>query len=199
MLQARAPSRRIAAFCVVAALLLLSLSAAPLAARKPDAASVSNDEYTLKSAFLYNFARYVKWPGKPQSSEQTLVVAVFGKNPFGKQLEQALEGKRVGAQRLNVKYFQDLKALAACHMLFVPADEEGALEAIRDGLKGHTVLIVAESIEAARHGAHIGFYLEKSRVRFAINETELRKDKLEVSSELLKLAKIVKPARELSE
>jgi hypothetical protein len=84
-------------------------------------------------------------------------------------------------------------------MLFVPADEEGALEAIRDGLKGHTGLIVAESIEAARHGAHIGFYLEESRVRFAINETELRKDKLEVSSELLKLAKIVKPARELSE
>ena len=160
------------------------------AAERPE----TNDEYTLKAAFLHKFACHVKWPeGSRHSDEAELVVAVVGKNPFGRKLEDSLEGRRVGARRVSVKFFKNVRALEACHLLYVPAAEERNLASIREAWAGQSVLIVAESIAAAQGGAHIGFYMDKSKVRFAINETDARADRIEVSSELLKLAKIVKP------
>jgi len=153
----------------------------------------TSGEYSVKAAFLYNFARYVKWPAAVLGDKHApLVVAVLGKNPFDKILEDAFKGKRVGERELIVKYFENQASLKDCHMLFVPQSEEPGLEKIRENYKDQPVLLVSESISAAQRGAQVGFYLENSKVRFAINEGAAKQARLEVSSELLKLAKIVK-------
>lgn len=159
-----------------------------------------SSEYSVKAAFLYNFARYVKWPKSAlDAKNEPLVIAVLGKNPFGKILEEAFHDKRIGSHPLQVKYFADRAALRDCHILFVPASEESEIEKLRERYAKQAVLLVSESISAARQGAQVGFYLENSKVRFAINEVAARQARLEVSSELLKLAKLVEPDRTVLE
>ena len=42
-------------------------------------------EYRVKAAYLYNFVKYVEWPGKGRSS---ILICIAGQNPFGDELTQ---------------------------------------------------------------------------------------------------------------
>jgi hypothetical protein len=55
---------------------------------------------------------------------------------------------------------------------------------------------VSEVDGFAEHGGSIGFYLEKTKIRFAINPAVAQKKGLKISSDLLSLGKIVGPAKE---
>ncbi|HUR28848.1 MAG TPA: YfiR family protein [Planctomycetota bacterium] len=153
----------------------------------------STGEYDLKAQFMLRFATpYVKWPETAFDDKASpFLLAILGKDPFGKSLEEILKEKKVGEHPIQIVHFATVDTLGNCHMLFVPAAHEKQLVKIAQFNKDRPVLIVAESIAAAQSGAHVGFYLEKSRVRFAINATAAKRAKLEVSSELLKLAKLV--------
>src|SRR5216117_3696610 len=51
-------------------------------------------EYQVKAVWLLNFARFVEWPATAFTrAHGPLVVGVLGKDPFGKDLEKALESK----------------------------------------------------------------------------------------------------------
>src|SRR6266487_3292054 len=53
-------------------------------------------EYEVKAVWLLNFARFVEWPAAAFTNAHCpVVVGVLGKDPFGRNLEQALEGKTV--------------------------------------------------------------------------------------------------------
>lgn len=154
---------------------------------------LSSDEYSVKAAFVHKFARYVQWPAEAfDGTDAPLIVGVLGKHPFDKKLELALEDKRVGRHPLVLVHFATRAALGPCHLLVVPREEEAQLDAILERYADRPVLMVTDSLAGARRGAHVGFYLEKSKVRFAINDEAAKRDQLAVSSELLKLAKLVK-------
>jgi len=157
------------------------------------APSDGTGEYELKAQFLLRFATpYVKWPETAfEDKASPFVVGILGKDPFGPSLDELFKGKKVGEHPIAIARFNSIDALKDCHMLFVPLAQEKHLEKLAKLTKDKSVLIVAESISAAQTGAQIGFYLEKSKVRFAINPTAAKQAKLEVSSELLKLAKLV--------
>lgn len=156
------------------------------------------DEYALKSAFLYNFARYTKWPDAAfKDAEAPIAIGILGKDPFGTTLDKALEGKTVGKRKFVVQRFVSIDELTPVHVLFVASSEEKQVEKLRSNYADKPVMLVAESLAAAEQGAQIGFFFERSKVRFAINTTAMKAARLEASSELLKLAKIVEtPAKE---
>lgn len=150
------------------------------------------DEYSVKAAFLYNFARYVKWPDTAfRNAEAPLVIAVVGKDPFGAVLDAALKDKRAGARRIAVQRFDSIATLGACHLLFVAPGVESELAKIQACYDSKPVLLVADTIAAVEAGAQVGFFVEKSKVRFAINPQAVKAAQLQVGSELLKLARIV--------
>lgn len=160
---------------------------------EPASGAAVGIEYAVRAAFLFNFARYVKWPETAfQDRDAPLIVAVLGKNPFDSILDDAFKGKLIGARPLVVKYFENAFALKACHLLYVPQTEVMQLDSIHEACKERAVLVVSETIAAATHGAHVGFYFDETKLRFAINETAAKAVKLQISSELMKLAKPVK-------
>jgi len=162
-------------------------------AASSSASSEGLGEYDVKAQCLQRFtATYVKWPETAFATKSSpFIVAVIGKDPFGKLLDELFKGKFVGEHPIKVVRFASTDALASCHMLFVPESAEKQLKKIAEFCKDKPILIVAESVSAAQSGAHLGIFLEKSRLRFAINPTAAKQVKLEVSSELLKLALIV--------
>jgi hypothetical protein len=139
----------------------------------PPAQEKPADPYLVKAAALYKITGYVKW-AEPlfRSKDAPLTVAVFGSDPFGPLLDSALKGKKIGTHPLELAR--------------IPA-----LENWREQCKGRSVLLLGDSLAAAEHGAGIALYIEKSKLRIAVNIDALRAAGVEVSSELLKLAKVI--------
>jgi hypothetical protein len=84
---------------------LLLLLGAPQPARAQGAGS---REYALKAAFLYNFIKYVEWPGQAlPPGGGTLVVGVLGRNPFGSALN-SLNGKEARGKTIAVRQYNSV-------------------------------------------------------------------------------------------
>jgi hypothetical protein len=150
------------------------------------------NEYQVKAAFLYNFAKFVEWPdGTFANSTSALTVCVLGKDPFGKVLDDAILGKRIAEHPAILARGKRIQDLPECQIIFVSASDSPQLPEILRALHGHKVLVVGETENFAGSGGTIEFVLETNRVRFAINTDAADRAGLKVSSKLLALATIV--------
>src|SRR4051794_22363120 len=92
----------------LAAQLLSGLNSEPIA------------EYHVKAAFLYNFARFVEWPGEAfRSPGEPFSICVLGADPFGQDLDDVVAGKAIAGRPVAVRRFTDARETGGCHILFV--------------------------------------------------------------------------------
>jgi hypothetical protein len=147
------------------------------------------DEYQVKAAFLYNFAKFVEWPpeafGNPSES---LPVCVLGEDPFGRALDDVISGKKIEGRALIVRRISDAHQAKGCRILFVSSSERRGVLSILAGINESGVLTVGEADSAASGGMIINFILEGGKIRFAINTAAAEREKLRFSSRLLSLA-----------
>jgi hypothetical protein len=170
------------------ALALVALLAAPHRAA-PQAAF---DEYRVKAAFLFKFAKFVEWPAQAYQDEPGhQVFCVFGTDPFGPILDQTLAGKTVEGRLAVVRRVRELDELRRCHLVFLAAGEETVLPEILDHLGSLPVLLVGDDPDFARQGGTISFVLRQGHVQFAINPRAAQQARLKIDSQLLDLAEIV--------
>lgn len=163
----------------------------PLMNPAADAQGMAN-EYQVKAAFLYNFAKFVEWPdGTFANSTSALTVCVLGKDPFGKVLDDAILGKRIAEHPAILARGKRIQDLPECQIIFVSASDSPQLPEILRALHGRKALVVGETENFAGSGGAIQFVLEANRVRFAINTDAADRAGLKVSSKLLALATIV--------
>ncbi len=149
-------------------------------------------EYELKAAFIYQIARFVEWPpraGEPAGAP--LRLCVFGGNPFGPALE-TIRGKQVNGRRMEVSLLDMSADTRECGLLFIAAPAEKHLERIAAISRGSGTLTMGDTEGFARRGAIVNFFAESGRVRFEINLEASRHTGLKISSQLLKLARIVR-------
>ncbi|MFN3650894.1 MAG: YfiR family protein [Armatimonadota bacterium] len=157
----------------------------------PRAEAQDPREYSIKAAYLYNFARYVDWPQQALPENGNLVVGVIGKDPFGPALN-TLSGKNVKGRNVVVRRFDTPREASRCHVLFIPESERSRLPQILEAVKDESVLTVSDISGFARSGGMINFKSEDNRIRFEINPGAAERAKLSLSSQLLKLAKVVR-------
>lgn len=171
-----------------AAALLGVLGWSPLQAANSDAQLT---EYRIKSAFLYNFSRFVTWP-EAAAKKDTFNLCVLGTDPFGNSLD-ALQGKKVADSDLAVRRHTALQETAGCQLVYVnvpPARLNGTMEVLGD----KPVLTVSDMEGFTDAGGIIRFKLIDNRIRFDINIDAARRSGLSISSKLLSLATIVRSA-----
>ncbi len=152
-------------------------------------------EYQIKAAYLYNFAKFVEWPSPAGELPDPIVVGVLGKDPFGPVLEETLLGKSVNGRPFVVRRFASLKALKPCQILFISSSEKGSLTEIFKGVENQGVLTVGETERFARLGGIINFTLEENKVHFEINLDAATRSGLKISSQLLKLGRVMRGGR----
>jgi hypothetical protein len=150
-------------------------------------------EYEVKAAFLYNFARFVEWPAAP-ADDGTFGIAVLGSDPFGSVLDDTLRGKTIGARPVVVRRIKHSEEVGGSRILFISDSEKDRLPAILKSLEAAPVLTVGEMSEFAERGGVIRFKLDNERIRLEINVAAAERSRLRISSQLLKLARIVGPA-----
>jgi hypothetical protein len=150
------------------------------------------NEYEVKAAYLYNFAKFVEWPDSPSAgSRERLTIAVLGRDPFGSVLDQVIADKTVRGKRISVRRVSNVDEALDCQIIFIGTSEERRLGELIRALEGKSVLTIGETGQFAHRGGIIGFRIEDNKVRFDVNIQAAERARLVLSSQLLKLAHIV--------
>jgi hypothetical protein len=172
---------------------MFSLYVLLAAALQLSAQAPAFDEYQVKAAFLYNFAKFVEWPpGTFANSADPIGICIIGQNPFGSTLEDMVQGKRIGDRAFVVRRLTDTQQVKGCEILFIGAGEWKRARALLDVVKGAPVLTVGETDDFTSFGGVIAFQLEGPRVRIQIDLEAAGRAKLRISSKLLSFAAIAR-------
>jgi hypothetical protein len=173
------------AFLAIALLLATALAPARTLAADDDPL-----EYRVKAAFLFNFARFVTWPStKFADPDSPIELCVLGNAAFSEVLEATVADKDVAGRPLRVQRSDNVKQMAGCHIAYLSREASGRMELLL-ALAGKNILTVFEG-DAPSPSSVVRFYLEERRVRFEINAAAAEREKLQVSSKLLAVAKVV--------
>jgi hypothetical protein len=151
-------------------------------------------EYQVKAVFLYNFTQFIEWP--PDAFAQPdapLVIGILGPDPFGKYLDETVQGEKINGHPLVVQRFQTFAEIGRCQILFVNTDEKSQWLPIFEYAKAQHVLTVGDVTNFSKQGGMIRFFPEENKIRIRINLTSVKNADLKVSSKLLRLAEIVEP------
>ncbi|MBI1824306.1 MAG: YfiR family protein [Nitrospirae bacterium] len=151
----------------------------------------SPNEYQVKAAFLYNFAKFVEWPQEAIAGGQPFVIGILGQDPFGNELDEAVAGKTVREKKITVKRFSKIEEAIHCHLLFISNSEDQNLAQILRRLEGAPVLTVSDMGQFAEKGGVIQLVTDQNKIHFAINMAAAERVGLKPSSQLLKLSRII--------
>jgi hypothetical protein len=179
------PIRR--ALCL--AMMWLALPSSPAAQRSPF------DEREVKAVFLFNFVQFVDWPANAFSGpEAPVVIGILGNDPFGRLLDDVVQGETVKGRPLVVTRFRRVEDIKACHVLFISPSETERYEHILAALEAQPTLTVGETENFTARGM-VRFLTEKNRVRLEVNVEKTKAAGLTISSNLLRAARIVSAPR----
>ena len=147
-------------------------------------------EYEVKAAFLLNFTKFVEWPASAfPGPDSPFTICILGRDPFGRALDEIVEGESVGGRKLAVRRTKETPEPQACQVVFVD-DGEKEVRKILSGL-GTGVLTIGDGDSFIREGGMIAFVIENRRVRFDIRQSKAEGAGLRLSSKLLSVARIV--------
>jgi len=148
-------------------------------------------EYEVKAGFIYNFAKFVEWPGETlPETKKTVTLCIAGTDPFGNALD-SLNNKTVQRRKLEIKYTGRSKDLKVCNMLFISSSERENLPQLLETLKNTPTLTMGDTKGFAQQGIMINLIIDQNKIRFEINTESAKRAKLVISSKLLKLAKTI--------
>lgn len=146
------------------------------------------DEYAVKAAYLYNFAKFVEWPADAfASATAPLTICIVGENLFGGALE-SLSGKLVEKHPVEIMFLPTAAGLERCHIVFMGRTEQGRFKSLLLKLANLPILTVSDVTNFTQEGGMIGLVEAEQRIRFNINLSIARQANLNLSSQLLKLA-----------
>lgn len=149
----------------------------------------------VKAAYLLNFTKFVTWPaGAFQDEHSPIIIGVVGSDPFGPLLDQTIKDKTVSGRILKVQRFQwragdDVLAVKKCHLLYVSSSLGDDTDDLILALARAPILLIGEGREFAKNGGALGFVMEEGRIVFWANKKAAETAKLQLSSQLLKLAR----------
>ena len=164
-------------------------------------AAANTIEYQVKAGFLFNFAKFVEWPGGTQTGHSDLRLGIVAPDEIHELMAKALDGKVVGNRSIRVERISatDIETGAALpQIIFIHQD----VQRLRQDLgfsqqqlfalaEKQPVLIVGESAGFATSGGIIGFVQRGENLRFQVNLAKAQRAGLKLSARLSGLAEIV--------
>jgi hypothetical protein len=158
----------------------------------PARVSAQFDDEQVKAAFVLNFLKFVTWPEPPSAPAAPLEVVVLGDASLARVLEQAAATQVIGGRQIVVRSARTVRELpSAPQLLFIGASEKDRLAGLLRQYEGRPVLTVGDGAGYGAAGVVLNFYSSDTRIRFEANTTAAARAGLQISSHLLRLARIV--------
>lgn len=149
----------------------------------------------VKAAFLYNFIKFVEWPGRSPATTQKATICIAGNHPFEGALDK-LKEQLTGKIDLTIMMNTTASSLGDCHILFIGPGAADSIPEMVQQAKKQSVLTVSESNDFADKGGVIEMKtVEKNIGLFSSNKINLRinlkaaeASSLRINAQLLEIA-----------
>ena len=152
------------------------------------AQQVHPTESQVKTAYLFNFGKFVQWPLDHGPSGDAFELCVLGQDPFGPVLDATVAGESINVRKITVKRISKMSEGTSCNILYISVSEAGRLGPILQAARHSGTLTVSDIPHFVEHGGIVGFVKQQDRIRFEVNRGAAEDSHLTLSSELLKVA-----------
>jgi uncharacterized protein DUF4154 len=147
-------------------------------------------EYNLKAAFIYNFTKYIEWNGT--ADENDFIIGIIGASSINAPLVEIVKTETVNGKKITIKQFSNPSDISFCNILFISRNTNASLPDILAKTDNKGTLVVSEQENYAKEGSAINFVIVNRKLKFQANVNAINDAGLTASSQLLKLAIIVK-------
>lgn len=156
----------------------------------------------VKAAFVLNVARFATWPPEVFEKEGSpYTLCFYRSNPLGHAVE-TIRGKRISGRHLDVDTIDRLEEGGGCTILFIPHKEISRFKKDMAGELHRPLLTIADLTDegvvtgVSRRGVMVSMVREGGRIALEVDLQQTRNAGLQISSQLLKLARIVRNGSE---
>lgn len=172
---------------------LIALAGFVLLLTTTNVAAQSDDglEYKIKTAYLYNFTKFIEWPANNRSSFNLCVIGNTQLKPF----LGSLENKTALDKPIKVHYFDSPQQISECDIAYF--EQLGSLSP--NGMKEmfrapqlNKALTVGSPEHFAESGGMIGFVLSQEKLKLHINLQAIKQQGLSISAKLIEVATLVR-------
>ena len=156
----------------------------------PAAPPGATSEARIKAGIVFNLARVVDWPA-PASAAGPFVIGVVGSDESDPDLD-GLSGKDVHHRACVVRDPLLPQAAADAQIVYISQSQQAELRSLLGMLAGRPVLTVSEIGGFCEAGGMVQLRRDRNRILLRVNREAAEKAGLHLSSELLKVAELVK-------
>lgn len=147
-------------------------------------------EYKIKTAYLYNFTKFITWP---KTNNPTFNICLVGDDLFQNLLD-SLETKTAQDKPIRIFRYGHIKQVKDCQIIyFSHSDTHLDLSLTNALLVGNlnNRLSVSSQPFFAESGGMIGFVLDQEKVKLHINLKAIKQSGLEISAKLIEVSTLV--------
>ncbi|WP_186289602.1 YfiR family protein [Methylomonas sp. HW2-6] len=154
------------------------------------AAPAALEQYTVLAALTLNFARFTQWPEGAKTDANVLNVCLVGDNVLLQSFD-SIDGKNVGDRAIKIVNSERLRNLNQCQILFIGELPNNVLLQVFLDTKNHPVLTMGEDEGFVENGGMVAMVNVDGKIQLHVNLAAVKASGLNISSNLLRLAKIV--------
>jgi hypothetical protein len=153
--------------------------------------ALTEDE--AKAAFVFNFAKFTDWPPASFADARTpLRLCVLNANAALQEAFASLDGRPAKGREIRTQALARVDAAAGCHILFLPGLAPERAGEVLAATRRQPVLTISDVAGVAEGGAMIGLVPAAGKLQIVVNLDEVSSAGLSMSSQVLRLARIVK-------
>ena len=143
-------------------------------------------EAAVKSAFVYNFGKFVDWPAE-RGGDGPFAVCVLGQPDAFQEAVMALAGRTVQRRPVVSRRLQRADEAFGCQILVIGQSQSRRVESVLHALQGQAVLTVSDIEGFAASGGMLGLVTVAARVTFEVNLGAAQRAGLRLSPQLIAL------------
>ncbi|MFT6984354.1 MAG: hypothetical protein ACJAT7_000141 [Psychromonas sp.] len=146
---------------------------------------------SLKVAYIYNIAKFTRWPDATWNSPTApFQLCFYSKDRMDEEL-QTLQQKEISGHPIVLLQPESKLDFQQCNVFYINTSERNRYRYILSLINQKTVLIISDDSPFFDSGGLINLVEIDQRLRFQVNRLQLVRSELQFSSKLLKLAILV--------
>ncbi|MBV2089860.1 MAG: YfiR family protein [Candidatus Thiodiazotropha sp. (ex Ctena orbiculata)] len=145
----------------------------------------------LKTVFIYNFAKFTRWPeNRSETMQDSLTLCSIGDDNITNNLPK-LAGRVLRGKPIKSVKISNESELSECHVLYLAESTQDRIQKILQAIETRPILTISEMKRFSQGGGMIELTQDLEKLRFIINLNTTRSSGLRLSSQLLDLAIII--------
>ena len=150
---------------------------------------------SLKVAYIYNIAKFTRWPVTTWTSPaDSFKLCFYGNDSVSEGLVQ-LQKKQINGHSVVVLRAEETHNFQQCNAFYINTPDRRRYRYLLSFINQQTVLVITDNSPFFEYGGLINLVQTKQRLRFQVDKTQLANSQLKFSSKLLKLALLVDDSR----